>query len=141
MKGGGSRTNASLLSWFGNGLIPVAPGANLGRDSQAILNGAPNAARPGTFYPCTAPGFVRRLFIHTDLPVGAGVDVNFVVYKNEVATSIVVNIAGAAETNDSDLTNVVEVATGDRLHLHADRGAGVPPNLAISAVLEFVRRN
>jgi hypothetical protein len=142
MKGGGGRTSVALFTWYNvAALVPVAPGGNLAHDGGNFLNGAPLASRPITHYVCTGPGIVRRLFIYINPVIGAGADVNFVLYKNEVATSIVVNIGGAAEVTDSDLTNVVEVVAGDRLHVHADRGAGVPAAVEMLAVLEYVRRN
>ena len=138
MKGGSPAGKSTTFTWAASAhAVPAAPGSNAASFDGNAINGAPLSTRPSTFHQATRPGVLRNLFVRNDLVMGAGIGVNYTVYINEVATGITCNIAGAAQLNASDITNSAPVAQGDRIHIHMDRSAGVPPAIVSAMELEL----
>lgn len=141
MRGGGRTGGRAVLGWGCSGAVPAAPGgtATAWGDATNIWSGGtlPADIRPQEQALAPFAGVLKNLYVRNSAVLGGGIDVNYTVYVNNVATAITVNISGAAQVNGQDTTNVVSVAAGDRIALAATRGAGVPPNVICRACLEI----
>lgn len=67
---------------------------------------------------CPSAGVIKNLYVKIDVAPGAGATRTFKVYKNGLATSLVVAF-GASNTALVDRTNVVSVVAGDVLSLES----------------------
>jgi hypothetical protein len=80
---------------------------------------------------------LKNLTVVLSTAPGAGNTRTFTLYKNAVATAMVVTLTGAAATTGQDTTNTVSVTTYDTVSVYSDVASG-PAASYITISIDYV---
>lgn len=106
----------------------VSPGTTVAAATTTYLSSAGNTNTADVnFWKVPFAGTLRNLYVESGVFPGAGQTFTYTVRKGAVDQTITAQLAGAAQSTNSDTTHTVSVAAGDRIavKLVTSAGAGV----------------